>query len=75
MIRNIYFLDENDKLLQKEEQILKLDNLDVLGEDYFVYDRENTYSAKVISLDVTLYEIDMKKFMHKFPSAIHTIRD
>ena len=67
MIRNISFLDENDKLLQKEEQILKLDNHDVFGEDFCVYCRENTYTAKIISLEAILYQIDVKKFKTRFP--------
>jgi hypothetical protein len=74
MIRNIPFMDENENLLFKEEQILKLENKDVLGEDFLIYDRCNSYTAKVISMEAVLFQIDVKKFMSKFPLTSKQIK-
>ena len=53
---------------------MKLDNGDILGEDSFIYNRDSTYTAKIVSLEATLYQIDSRKFVNKFSSALNGIK-
>jgi hypothetical protein len=46
----------------------------VIGQDYYLYQRANTYSATILSLDAVLIRVDTKEFLRQFKNAIHDLQ-
>jgi len=56
----------------KDCELIKVGPKYVIGQDYYLYERENSYSATIVSIDACLLRVDTNKFLREF---IHAIPD
>lgn len=50
--------------------MLEIRDTDIFGEDRLLYDRDNSYSVKVLSKEAVLYQICIKEFQRSFPKVL-----
>ena len=68
--KKVTFQNFEDKFKYTDAEIIKVGPKYVIGQDYYLYQRENSYTATILSLDAVLIRVDTKQFLSQFKHAI-----